>query len=120
MCYANNLLDYSHQGAKDGYRGNRGSNSSNRNSHFPEQFKHQSGWNSEDYDKWGQETNLLDESGKVACCLIFKSIYHCGSNCPNKIKVTLQDVNRTLFTWEMHECYIAKFVGENIQWCSVR
>ena len=53
-------------------------------------------------------------------CLIFKSIYPCGSNCPNKIKGTLQDVNRTLFTWEMHECYIAKFVGENIQWCSVR
>ena len=34
--HANKLLDYSHQGPKDGYRGNRGSNNPNRNSRFPD------------------------------------------------------------------------------------
>ena len=61
--HANKLLDDSHQGPKDGYRGNRGSNSPNRNSRFPNQFKQQSGSNSENCDKWGQKTNLLDKSG---------------------------------------------------------
>ena len=74
--YANKSLDYSNQGPKDGYRGNRGSNSHNRNSSFPSRFKQQSGSNSENYDKWGQKTNPLDKSRKVTCCLICKSIYH--------------------------------------------
>ena len=48
--YANKLLDYSHQGPQDGYRGSRGPNTRNRNSRFPNQFKLQSGSNSENYD----------------------------------------------------------------------
>ena len=116
VCYANKLLDYSHQGPKDGYRGNRGSSSCNRNSHFPYQFKQQSGSNSENYDKWGQKTNPLDKPGKVTCCLICKSIYHWANSCPNKVKSTLEDVNITLFTQEMHERYTEKFVGETFNW----
>ena len=87
--YANKSLDYSHQGLKDGYRGNCGSNSRNKNSRFPNQFKQQSGANSENYDKWGQKTNPLDKSRKVTCCLICKSIYHWANSCPYKVKSTL-------------------------------
>ena len=113
---SNKPLDYSHQGPKDGYRGIRGSNSQNRNSCFPNQFKQQSGSNSENYDKWGQNTNLLDKSGKVTHCLICKSIYHWVYSCPNKVKGMLEDVNITLFTQELHECYIEKFVDETFNY----
>ena len=112
--YVDKSLDYSHQGPKDGCRGIHGSNSRNRNSHFPNQFKQQSGSNSENYDKWGQKTNPLDKSGKVACCFIFKSIYRWVNSCPNKVKGTLKD----LFTQEMHERYIERFVGETFN-CAV-
>ena len=95
--YANKSLDYSHQGSKDGYRGNCGSNSRNRNSDFANQFKQQSGSNSGKYDKWGQKTNPLDKSRKVTCCLICKPIYHWANSGPNKAKDTI-DVNITLFT----------------------
>ena len=118
MYYANKSLYYSCKGPKYGYRGNRGSNSRNRNSCFPNQFKQQSGSNSENYDKWGQKTNPLDKSGKVTCCLICKSIYDWANSCPNKVKDTSKDVNITLFTQEMHECYIAKFVDETFN-CAV-
>ena len=110
--YADKSLDYSHQAPKDGYRGSRGSNSRNRDSRFPNQFKKQSCSNSENYDKWGYKTNPLDKSGNVTCCLICKSIYHWANSCPNKVKDSSEDVNITLFTQEMHECYIANFVGE--------
>ena len=115
--YANKSLDYSHQAPKDGYRGSRGSNSRNRDSRFLNQFKKQSCSNSENYDKWGQKTNPLDKSGNVTCCLICKSIYHWANSCPNKVKDSLEDVNITLFTQEMHECYIANFVGERVRQC---
>ena len=51
------------------------------------------------------------------CCLICKSIYHWANSCPNKVKDSLEDVNITLFTQEMHECYIANFVGERVRQC---
>ena len=111
MSYGNKL--HSHQGLKDGYRGNCGSNSHNRNSRFPNQFDQQPGSNSENYDKWGQKKTPLDKSGKVTCCLIYKSIYYWANSCPNKVKETLEDVNTTLFTQEIYECYLTKFVGES-------
>ena len=58
------------------------------------------------------ETNPLDKSEKVTCCWICKSIYQWTNNCPNKVKNASEDVNMIIFTQEMHECYIAKFVGE--------
>ena len=105
------MPDYSHQGPKDGYRGSHGSNSCNRNSCFPNQFKQKSGSNSESYDKLRHKRNLLDKLGKVICCLICKSIYYWANSFANKVKGTLEDVNITLFIREMHECYITKFVG---------
>ena len=54
----------------------------------------------------------MGKLGKFSCCLICKSIYHWANSCPNQVKITLEDVNITLFTQEMHECYIEKFLGE--------
>ena len=105
---------------KDGYRNNSRNYSSRGKSSRPssQYNKSQYNINSENYDKWGQKTNPVDKSGKVTCCLICKSIYHWANSCPNKVKDMVEDVNITLFTEELHECYITKFVGETFN-CAV-
>ena len=78
----------------------------------------QSNLNSQNYDKLGQKTHLLDKSGRISCCVICKSIYHWANDCPNKMQDTSDDVNITLFIQEIHECYMTKFVGETLN-CAV-
>ena len=65
-----------------------------------------------------QKTNPLDKSGKLTCSLICNSIYHWANSCPNKVKGTLEDIDITVFTQEMHECYMEKVVGETFN-CAV-
>ena len=89
------------------------SNTRNRN-----RYAKQSNSTSENYDKFGQKTNLLDKSGRISRCVICKSIYHWANDCPNKVQDTSDDVNITLFSQEMHECYMTKFVGETLN-CAV-
>ena len=55
---------------------------------------------------------------KLPVALICKSIYHWTNTCPNKVKDALEDVNITLFTQEMYECYLTKLVGETFN-CAV-
>ena len=89
------------------------SNTRNRN-----RYAKQSNSTSENYDKFGQKTNPLDKSGRISRCVICKSIYHWANDCPNKVQDTSDDVNITLFSQEMHECYMTKFVGETLN-CAV-
>ena len=89
------------------------SNTRNRN-----RYAKQSNSTSENYDKFCQKTNLLDKSGRTSRCVICKSIYHWANDCPNKVQDTSDDVNITLFSQEMHECYMTKFVGETLN-CAV-
>ena len=89
------------------------SNTRNRN-----RYAKQSNSTSENYDKFGQKTNQLDKSGRISRCVICKSIYHWANDCPNKVQDTSDDVNITLFSQEMHECYMTKFVGETLN-CAV-
>ena len=73
----------------------------------------------ENYDRWGQRTNALDKSGHTLCYAIFQSIYHWDNDCPNKVKEEqLSHVKTTLFTQDIHKCYIEKFVGETLN-CAV-
>ena len=44
-------------------------------------------------------------------------MYYWANNYPNKVQDT-SDVKITLFSQEMHECYMAKFVGETLN-CAV-
>ena len=39
-------------------------------------YAKQSNPTSENYDKFGQKTNLLDKSGRISHRVIYKSIYH--------------------------------------------
>ena len=65
----------------------------------------------EDYDQWGQKTNPLDKSGNISCCAICQSIYHWANDCPNNVKQEQSShVKITLFTQDIHKCYIEKFV----------
>ena len=89
------------------------SNTRNRN-----RYAKQSNSTSESYDKFGQKTNPLDKSGRIPHCVICKSIYHCANDCPNKVQDTSDDLNITLFSPELHECYMTKFVGETLN-CAV-
>ena len=89
------------------------SNTRNRN-----RYAKQSTSTSENYDKFGWKTNLLDKSGRISRCVICKSIYHWANDCPNKVQDTSDDVNITLFNPKMHECYMTKFVGETLN-CAV-
>ena len=42
-------------------------------------------------------------------------MYHYWANdCPDKVQDTWDDVNITLCSQEMHECYMTKFVGETL------
>ena len=89
------------------------SNTRNRN-----RYAKQSNSTSENYDKFGQKTNPLDKSGRISCCVICKSVYHWANDWLNKVQDTSDDVNITLFSQEMHECYMTKFVGETLN-CAV-
>ena len=73
------------------------SNTRNRN-----RYAKQSNLTSENYSNFGQRTNPLDKSGRISCCVICNSIYHWANDCPNKVQDTLDDVNITLFSQEMH------------------
>ena len=52
--------------------------------------------------------------------VLYVSPYIIGwaNDCPNKVQDTSDDVNITLFSQEMHECYMTKFVGETLN-CTV-
>ena len=89
------------------------SNTRNRN-----RYAKQSNSTSESYDKFGQKTNPLEKSGRIPRCVICKSTYHCANDCPNKVQDTSDDVNITLFSQELHECYMTKFVPETLN-CAV-
>ena len=46
-------------------------------------------------------------------------IYHWANDCPNKVKEdSSNNVKITLFTQDVHSCYIEKFVGETLN-CAV-
>ena len=45
-------------------------------------------------------------------------MYHWAYDCLNKVQDTSHDVNITLFSQEMHECCMTKFVGETLN-CAV-
>ena len=67
----------------------------------------------QNFNKWGQKTNPLDKSGNISCCAMCQSIYHWHNDCPNKVKEdSSNNVKITLFTQDVHSCYIEKFVGE--------
>ena len=85
------------------------SNTRNRN-----RYAKQSNLTSENYGKFGQRTNPLDKSGRISCCVIWKSIYHWANDCANKVQDTSDDVNITLFSQEMHEFYVTKFVSKTL------
>ena len=52
-------------------------------------------------------------------CAICQSIYHWANDCPNKVKEEQSShVKITLFTQDIHKCYIEKFAGETLN-CAV-
>ena len=52
-------------------------------------------------------------------CAICQSIYHWANDCPNKMKEEQSSyVKITLFTQDIHKCYIEKVAGETMN-CAV-
>ena len=63
----------------------------------------------------GAKTNPLDKSGNISCCAMCQSICHWANDCPSKLKEDFSnDAKITLFTQDVHSCYIEKFVGETL------
>ena len=84
------------------YRGNRRDN-------------HDSWVKKENYDNWGRKLNPLDSSGNPSRCSVCQSILHWAKDCKDKIENRdAKEYKVNLFTKELHECYIEKFVGETL------
>ena len=65
-------------------------------------------------DKYGRKMNPLNSSGNITKCSICQSIYHWVRDCPHKVDDTSTQVKLSLFTDEVYNCYINKFVGETL------
>ena len=71
------------------------------------------------FDKWRQKINPLGKSGNISRCAMCQFIYHWANHCPNKVKEdSSNNVKITLFTQDVHNCYLEKFVGETLN-CAV-
>ena len=62
----------------------------------------------------GRKTNKKDNFGNISRCAVWKSIYHWTKKCPDKRREEDDSIKITLFLKEIHNCYIAKFVGQTI------
>ena len=58
--------------------------------------------------------NPVNSSGNIRKCSICQSIYHWFRDCPHKVDDTSTQVKLSLFTDEVYNCYINKFVGETL------
>ena len=60
--------------------------------------------------------NPLDSWGNRSRCAICESIFHWAKDCPHNLERqtnnTAEEFDVELFTNNIHECYIEKFVGE--------
>ena len=65
-------------------------------------------------DKYGRKMNPVNSNGNVKKCSICQSIYHWFRDCPHKLDDTSTQVKLSLFTDEVYNCYINKFVGETL------
>ena len=64
-------------------------------------------------DKYGRKTNPINSNGNTTKCSICQSIYHWYKECPHKINYADgNQVKLSLFSKEIYNCYINKFVGE--------
>ena len=64
--------------------------------------------------KYGHKMNPVNSSGNIKKCSICQSIYHWFRDCPHKLDDTSTQVKLSLFTDEVYNCYINKFVGETL------
>ena len=58
--------------------------------------------------------NPVNSSGNITKCSICQSIYHWFRDCPYEVDDTSTQVKLSLFTDEVYNCYINKFVGETL------
>ena len=67
-------------------------------------------------DEYGRKSNPVNSNGNIAKCSICQSIYHWYKECPYKIDgnddVDGNQVKLSLFSKEVYDCYMNKFVGE--------
>ena len=64
-------------------------------------------------DKYDRKTNAVNSNGNIAKCSICQSIYHWFKECPHQIDDAVgNQLKLSLFSKEVYNCYINKFVGE--------
>ena len=68
----------------------------------------------ESFDKWQRKTNPKDNFGNISRCAVCQSIYHQAKQCSDKHREGDDNIKVTLFSKEIHDCYITKFVGETM------
>ena len=68
----------------------------------------------ESFDKWGRKTNPKDNFGNISCCAVCQSIYHWAKQCPDRRQEEDDNIKVFLFSKEIHDYYITKFVGETM------
>ncbi len=64
-----------------------------------------------------RKKNPLDAFGNTSKCAICQSIFHWARDCPDKLHQQ-EEVQITLFTSAVQDCYIESFVGETLS-CAV-
>ena len=64
-------------------------------------------------DKYGRKTNTVNSNRNISKCSMCQSTYHWHKECSHKIDdADGNQVKLSLFTKEVYNCYINKFVGE--------
>ena len=68
-------------------------------------------------DKYGWKINPLISNRNITKCSICQSICHWFKDCSHKLDDSTDDnhVKLSLFTDDLYNCYIAKFVGETLK-----
>ena len=67
-------------------------------------------------DEYGRKSNPVNSNGNITKCSTCQSIYHWYKECPYKIDANDDadgnQVKLSLFSKEVYDCYMNKFVGE--------